>query len=163
MLGDFRIRREIGRGGMGIVYEAEQASLGRRVALKILPRSAARDARQLARFQVEAHAVGTLSHPNIVPIFAVGSDRGVPYYAMQFIDGRSLAQLIRERREQAELAHPDTRTLGLQVARLGVQAADALGHAHSMGVLHRDIKPANMLLDNRDHLWIVDFGLAHPH
>ena len=97
---------------MGIVYEAEQASLGRRVALKILPRSAARDARQLARFQVKAHAVGTLSHPNIVPIFAVGSDRGVPYYAMQFIDGRSLAQLIRERREQAELALPDTRTLG---------------------------------------------------
>ena len=80
---------------------------------------------------------------------------------MQFIDGRSLAQLIRERREQAELAHPDTRTLGFaQVARVGVQAADALGHAHAMGVLHRDIKPANMLLDNRDHLWIVDFGLA---
>ena len=164
MLGDFRISREIGRGGMGIVYEAEQASLGRRVALKVLPRHAARDAKQLARFQVEAHAVASLNHPNIVPIFAVGRDRGVPYYAMQLIEGQSLAQVIRERREQSTRAGDGGPEWGPgQVARLGLQAAEALAHAHAMGVLHRDIKPANMLVDSRNHLWIVDFGLARIH
>ena len=94
-LGDFRIVREVGRGGMGVVYEAEQISLGRRVALKVLPFAAALDPKQLARFKVEAQAAAHLHHPHIVPIFAVGSDRGVHYYAMQFIEGRTLAELIR--------------------------------------------------------------------
>ena len=161
ILGDYRLTREVGRGGMGIVFEAVQASLGRRVAVKILPCGAAGDPKQLARFHVEAHAVATLSHPNIVPIFAVGSDRGVPYYAMQFIDGRSLAQVIREVRDQREASPGPGAMLGpAAVARLGLQAADAIEHAHMMGVLHRDIKPANMLVDARNHLWIVDFGLA---
>jgi serine/threonine protein kinase/tetratricopeptide (TPR) repeat protein len=97
-LGDFRIVREIGRGGMGIVYEAVQISLGRRVALKVLPFAAALDAKQLQRFKNEAQAAAHLHHQNIVPVYAVGSERGVHYYAMQFIEGQSLAQLIRDLR-----------------------------------------------------------------
>jgi serine/threonine protein kinase len=95
-LGDYRILREVGRGGMGIVYEAEQVSLSRRVALKVLPFSAAIDPRQRQRFQVEAQAAAHLHHPHIVPIYSVGCDRGVHYYAMQFIEGRNLASLIRD-------------------------------------------------------------------
>src|SRR5262245_51812161 len=93
-LGDFRIVREVGRGGMGVVYEAEQLSLGRRVALKVLPFAAAMDPRHLQRFQNEARAAATLHHGNIVPVHAVGQERGVHYYAMQFIEGHTLAALI---------------------------------------------------------------------
>jgi serine/threonine protein kinase/tetratricopeptide (TPR) repeat protein len=98
VLGDFRIVREIGRGGMGVVYEAEQISLDRRVALKVLPMAAAMDSKQLQRFQLEAHAAACLHHTNIVPVYAVGCERGVPFYAMQYIDGRSLAQVLDELR-----------------------------------------------------------------
>ena len=95
-LGDYRILREVGRGGMGVVYEAEQVSLGRRVALKILPFAAAIDPKQRQRFQIEAQAAAQLHHPHIVPIFGVGCDQGIHYYAMQFVDGRSLAAIIHE-------------------------------------------------------------------
>ncbi|MFI5460434.1 MAG: protein kinase [Isosphaerales bacterium] len=196
-LGDFQIVREIGRGGMGIVYEAEQLSLGRRVALKVLPLAAALDPKQLQRFQVEAHAAACLHHTNIVPIHAVGCERGVPFYAMQLIEGRSLADLIRELRQLDGLdpatsggaagetavyepvvkprepttlprltpASPSgsstrSRTYICTVARMGIQAAEALEHAHQRGVLHRDIKPANLLLDPQGTLWVTDFGLA---
>jgi tetratricopeptide (TPR) repeat protein len=98
ILGDFRILREVGRGGMGVVYEAQQLSLNRRVALKILPFAAAIEARQLQRFQIEAQAAACLHHTNIVPVHAVGSERGVPFYAMQFIDGSNLAGVIAELR-----------------------------------------------------------------
>ena len=94
ILGDFRILRELGRGGMGVVYEAEQISLGRRVALKVLPFAAMLDKQQLARFKNEARAAATLDHPNIVPIYSVGCERGVHYYAMQLIEGRTLAEVI---------------------------------------------------------------------
>ena len=108
VLGDFRILREVGRGGMGVVYEAEQISLGRRVALKVLPLAAALDSKQLQRFQLEAQAAACLHHTNIVPVHAVGCERGVPFYAMQFIEGRSLAQLIAELRrlEGLDAAEP---------------------------------------------------------
>jgi serine/threonine protein kinase/Flp pilus assembly protein TadD len=96
MLGDYRLVREIGRGGMGIVYEAEQVSLGRRVALKVLPLAATLDSTQRQRFKNEAQAAAHLHHPNIVPVFAVGSEQGVHYYAMQYIEGPSLAQVIRD-------------------------------------------------------------------
>jgi serine/threonine protein kinase len=99
-LGDFRILRELGRGGMGVVYEAEQISLGRRVALKVLPFAATMDSRQLQRFQNEARAAASLEHPHIVPVHGVGCDRGVHYYAMKYIDGQSLAQVIAELRGQ---------------------------------------------------------------
>src|SRR5207244_6028932 len=98
-LGDFRIEREIGRGGMGVVYEAVQLSLGRRVALKVLPFAAALDAKQLQRFQNEAQAAAQLHHTNIVPVYAVGCERGVHYYAMQLIAGQNVAALIEELRQ----------------------------------------------------------------
>src|SRR5262249_52914015 len=93
-LGDYRIVREVGRGGMGVVYQATQVSLGRPVALKMLPFAAALDAKQLQRFKNEAQAAAHLHHQNIVPVYAVGCERGVHYYAMQFIEGQTLAALI---------------------------------------------------------------------
>jgi serine/threonine protein kinase len=184
-LGDFHIVREIGRGGMGIVYEAVQRSLGRRVALKVLPFAAALDARQLQRFRNEAQAAGQLHHQNIVPVYAVGAERGVHYYAMQLIDGQNLAALIAMlapttgvKREPAETSDAESATrsgLSVQlstqrsqraaeffrtVAGLAAQAADALDYAHSFGIVHRDVKPGNLLVDDRGNLWITDFGLA---
>src|SRR5262249_318743 len=102
-LGDFRIVREIGRGGMGVVHEAGQLSLGRRVALKVLPFAATLDQRQLQRFKNEAQAAAHLHHSHIVPVFAVGCERGVYYYAMQFIDGQTVAAYIRQLRQRAGL------------------------------------------------------------
>jgi serine/threonine protein kinase/Flp pilus assembly protein TadD len=201
VLGDFRILREVGRGGMGVVYEAEQISLGRRVALKVLPFAATLDGRQLQRFQNEARAAAQLHHTNIVPVYAVGCERGVHYYAMQYIDGHSLAEVIEQLRrvtgepERASVeapwiteptvdaasgqvvAVPAPETLKpvatstmppatdaayfRRVAELGVQAAEALDHAHQAGIVHRDIKPANLLVDEPGRLWVTDFGLAH--
>jgi eukaryotic-like serine/threonine-protein kinase len=174
-LGDFRIIRELGRGGMGIVYEALQMSLGRRVALKVLQDSAALDPRCLQRFQVEAQAAASLRHPHIVPVFATGSENGIAYYAMQYIECRDLARIIKELRRDNSVAA--TRAIGYKlaprkplfdqsdtferdVARLARQAALALEHAHANDVLHRDVKPSNLLIDEKGHLWITDFGLA---
>src|SRR5262249_2023007 len=95
-LGDFRLLREIGRGGMGVVYEAERLSLGRRIALKILPFALPLDPRQIQRFKNEARAAAQLHHSNIVPIYSVGCERGVHFYAMQFIEGQTLAAVIDE-------------------------------------------------------------------
>jgi serine/threonine protein kinase len=172
-LGDFRLLREIGRGGMGVVYEAEQASLRRRVALKVLPFAAALDGRQLQRFKNEAMAAAHLRHEHIVPVHAVGEERGVHYYAMQFVEGRSLAALIAELQTPASATDPTSPAAALSterstgdpryydwVARVGRQAAVALAHAHAVGVVHRDVKPANLLLDHGGHVWITDFGLA---
>lgn len=103
-LGDFRLIREIGRSGMGVVYEAEQVSLERRVALKVLPMAGILDDRQLTRFKNEARAAATLLHPNIVPVFAVGSDSGTHFYAMQFVDGPSLTEVIATLAQEAEVA-----------------------------------------------------------
>ena len=106
-LGDFHLKREVGRGGMGVVYEAEQISLGRRVALKVLPFAAALDARHLQRFKNKAHAAASLHHTNIVPVFGVGCERGVHYYAMQFIDGQTLAAIIENLRSGNECGLAD--------------------------------------------------------
>jgi WD40 repeat protein/serine/threonine protein kinase len=198
-LGDFRLLREIGRGGMGVVYEAEQLSLQRRVALKVLPFGATVDARQLRRFQTEARAAAGLHHTNIVPVYYVGSERGVHYYAMQFVEGSDLASLVAHLRRQGGRAAPDSQAVetvaaadgeavpptaapaavtrpvaGLStehaarsleyfrtVARLGIQAAEALDYAHQQGIVHRDIKPANLLVDAEGRLWVTDFGVAH--
>ena len=103
-LGDFRLGRELGRGGMGIVYEAEECSLGRKVALKVLPYSAVPDARSLARFKNEARAAATLKHPHIVPVFSIGTEHGEHYYAMQLIEGQSLATLLESLRQQPPVA-----------------------------------------------------------
>ncbi len=206
-LGDYRILREIGRGGMGIVYEAEQISLHRRVALKVLPFAAALDPRRLERFKNEAQAAAKLHHSNIVPVYAVGCERGVYYFAMQMIEGASLADIIGQLKRWSEptmaetvqqtspdasdvlddylasasdtapsAKHDETQasawatysTVGTKnasahcraVAKLGIQAAEALDHAHDLDVVHRDIKPANLLVDARGNLWVTDFGLA---
>jgi tetratricopeptide (TPR) repeat protein/serine/threonine protein kinase len=230
-LGDFRLWREVGRGGMAVVYEAEQISLKRRVALKVLPFAATMDSRRLQRFRNEALAAASLDHPHIVKVHAVGQERAVHFYAMQFIDGITLADFIAEqkgasaprtgrpsaapdaflsmddRNQQDPRAKGDAamakaseqkadnplRTGGLpplstdalragkstdaagqrteksdirhsdyfrNVARLGVEAAEALEHAHVLGIVHRDVKPGNLMLDGEGKLWVTDFGLA---
>ena len=150
-LGDFRLLREVGRGGMGAVYEAEQISLGRRVAVKVLRFGAVSDPEAVDRFRREAETVARLHHTNIVPIFFVGSEGGVNYYAMQFIEGRSLAEVLAQRTEPLDVQ---------TVAEWGLQAAEALTHAHQRDVIHRDVKPSNLLLDEEGRIWLTDFGLA---
>jgi len=177
-LGDFRLVREIGRGGMGIVYEANQMSLGRRVALKILPFASGLDPKHLQRFKTEAHAAAQLHHTNIVPVHAVGCERGVHFYAMQLIEGRPLDTVIDEMQANPVIRTTGStvdqvgRTLGSTtrtgrtrevyrtVARMVLQIAEALEYAHDAGVIHRDIKPANLLLDAKGIVWVTDFGLA---
>jgi serine/threonine protein kinase len=117
LLGDFRILRELGRGGMGVVYEAEQISLGRRVALKVLPFAAMLDRQQLARFKNEARAAATLVHPNIVAIYSVGYERGVHYYAMQLIEGQSLAQVVEQLRRESGRAEEQQSGSGVEEQR----------------------------------------------
>jgi eukaryotic-like serine/threonine-protein kinase len=155
-LGDYRIIREIGRGGMGIVYEAEQLSLARRVAIKVLPRGYFNDSMRRDRFQREARIVGRLHHTNIVPVHGIGSAEGYDFFVMQYIDGVSL--------DHAAGATED-RIDWQRIARFGIQAARAMHYAHEQGVLHRDIKPANLLLASDEFgeyecVWIADFGLA---
>ena len=152
-LGDFRIVREIGRGGMGIVFEAEQESLQRHVALKVLPPNALQDDTQVRRFHREAQTAARLHHTNIVPVFGVGEDEGLHYYVMQLIDGEPLDQVLHPGRTESI----DPR----RAADMVRQIAEAVQFAHDHGTLHRDIKPANLLLDHSGNVWITDFGLAH--
>jgi serine/threonine protein kinase/WD40 repeat protein/tetratricopeptide (TPR) repeat protein len=233
-LGDYRILRELGRGGMGIVYEAEQESLGRRVALKVFPFHQLSGTNHLERFRREAKAAGRLHHTNIVPVFGVGESEGLHYYAMQFINGEGLDKVVEDLRRfrdqrgsRAPGPGPDTASRtgivaqGLltgrftlaeagaganepnnaasvvapaapagsvspsptndsaalsgncselsgrsdweycrNVARMGLQVAEALAYAHKQGILHRDIKPSNLLLDGQGTVWVTDFGLA---
>jgi hypothetical protein len=161
--GDFRIVREVGRGGMGVVCEAYQGSLNRHVALKFLPEHG-----DLSRFRREARAAARLHHTNIVPVFGIGEHEGRPYYVMQFIRGRGLDAVIEERKrlrvgggeKAGEGATAKAPTDWRSVARIGMQVADALSYAHSQGVIHRDIKPSNLLIDDRGTVWVADFGLA---
>ena len=153
-LGDFELVREIGRGGMGVVYEARQLSLHRKVALKVLRVGGVADKEAVERFQREAETVAQLHHTNIVPIFAIGNENGVAYYAMQFIEGRSLAAILEESQRTRIPLDPE------EITRWCMQAAEALVHAHQRGVIHRDMKPANLLLDPDGRIWLTDFGLA---
>lgn len=178
-LGDFELGAEIGRGGMGIVYAARQISLQRDVALKILPFTAVLDPRQVSRFQNEAQAAASLHHPNIVPVYGVGCERGVHYYSMQLIKGQTMAQLIRQLRESRAKADKNatavqdvdisslstvvsihSRGYVRNVVKAGVKIAAAIHYAHEHGIIHRDIKPSNLLLDQSGAPWVADFGLA---
>jgi serine/threonine protein kinase len=183
-LGDFRIIREIGRGGMGIVFEAEQESLGRRVALKVLPRQALLEHQYLARFRREARIASQLHHTNIVQVYGVGEQEGFHYYVMQYVQGVGLDRVITSLRPpesgasapqdellEKVLSHiaenpgarrptPSDPAYHRFVAGVGAQVADALAYAHEMGTLHRDIKPSNLMLDDQGVVWIADFGLA---
>lgn len=149
VLGDYRLVREIGRGGMGIVYEAEQVSLERRVALKVLPAGAALDERLAIRFLREARAAARLRHPGIVPVFAAGHEEGVLFFAMELIDGESLA----ERLARGKLAPHEAASIALEVA-------SALHHAHEAGLVHRDVKPENIILGRDGRARVADFGLV---
>ncbi len=155
-IGEFRVVRELGRGGMGVVYEAVQESLGRHVAIKVI-HHVHLDARRLLRFQRETRAVARLHHAHVVPIFGAGEDGGLPYYVMQYIPGSGLDALLGTWRH----AGPDQSADHWRfVAGLGRQAAGALQYAHEQGILHRDIKPANLLVDDQQCVWVTDFGLA---
>lgn len=184
--GDFEILREAGRGGMGVVYEARQISLNRRVALKVMNAPLGLTPQGVQRFHREAEAAARLHHSNIVPIHASGESEGVPYYAMELIEGPSLDRVIKQLRggkpeetpvqfEATTSPHQSLTPVASpsgsshlstdiqffdQVARLIAGVADGLDHAHKNGVIHRDIKPSNLLLTSDGRLTINDFGLA---
>jgi serine/threonine protein kinase len=156
-LGENRVVRELGRGGMGIVYEAIQEPLGRKVAVKMLIRHGLHDVTSRKRFLREIQVVAALDHPGIVPIYSGGEHEGVPYYVMALIDGVGLDKRL-SRLPSVLPVDPSERARW--AAGLILQAAEALAYAHEQGVLHRDIKPANLLLDDSGKLWLADFGLA---
>ena len=137
LLGDFHIVREIGRGGMGVVYEAEQISLGRRVALKVLPFAAMLGEQQLKRFKNEARAAATLKHPNIVSVYSVGCERGVHYYAMELIEGHSLDRLLNQLRGNQEQGtpHKETPTGESAIETAPLAALSTKGSTDSCGIL----------------------------
>ena len=159
-LGDYRIVREIGRGAMGVVYEAEQRSLKRQVALKVLPAALGLSVSRLKRFHRESQAVARLHHSHIVDIYGTGEQGGIHYFAMQYIEGQPLSHMLDESNSEASVSAFELIKRARAVAKIGSQIGQALHYAHERGVLHRDVKPANILLDQRDNAWLTDFGLA---
>src|SRR5258708_14721418 len=145
----YEIARALGTGGMGIVYEAEDTQLGRRVALKFLPPALGSDATALERFQREARAASALTHPHICTVYAIEQWEGEHFIAMELLEGQTLAQrMVREPFAAAPLVE------------IGAQIADALESAHAKGIVHRDIKPANIFVNERGQVKLLDFGLA---
>lgn len=143
---DFRLIRRIARGGMGEIFEAEQRSLGRRVAVKVLAPTYLQDPEARQRFENEARLIARLRHPNIIEVYGAGSTPSCLYYAMALIDGE-------------DLPHHPPKDLRV-IAKIGLQIAHALAYAHANGILHRDVKPANLLLDAEGNVHIGDFGIA---
>lgn len=150
MLGDFRILRRLGRGGMAEVYLAEQTQLKRNVAVKVLHKDRVGDATYLKRFQTEALAAGSLSHPNIIQVLMIGEQDGIQYIAQEYVPGMNLREFL-ARKGPPELA------LAVRIIR---QVASALQAAHTAGIVHRDIKPENIMLTRKGDVKVADFGLA---
>ena len=148
-LGHYRIESKLGEGGMGVVYQAHDTRVNRRVAIKVLPPERVADPVLTQRFTQEARAAGALNHPNIVTIHDIQSDAGINFIVMEYIEGQTFAELI-----------PSTGLPVLQVVRYGVQIADALARAHAAGIIHRDLKPSNLMLTMDGRVKILDFGLA---
>ena len=148
-LGHYRVLEKLGQGGMGVVYKALDTRLDRPVSLKILPPDRVADPERKRRFVQEAKAASALNHPNIVTIYDIGSHNGVDFIAMEFIDGKTLDQLIPRHGMRLN-----------DVLRFAIQIADALDKAHSSGIMHRDLKPSNVMVDNSGRVKLLDFGLA---
>jgi len=151
-IGHYKIVSELGRGGMGVVYKAFEESLNRFVAIKVLGDHLAADEQFLSRFTREARAAGGLSHPNVIPIYFIGEDDGLHYFAMEYVSGRSVQSMIRS---EGRIDNP-------RASQIILQAAHGLAAAHDNGIIHRDIKPANLMVDDRGVVKIADFGVALP-
>jgi serine/threonine protein kinase len=154
-IGEYDVLRELGRGGMGVVFLARHRTLERQVAIKVLPPSLSASADRTDRFHREAKSAAALAHPNIVRVFGVGQEETFHYYVMDYVDGEGLDEVIKK-----GLPHIENRNQW--IAGIGANLADALSHAHEKGLLHRDLKPANFLLSDNQFVQITDFGLAKP-
>ncbi len=148
-IGPYTITEEIGRGGMAVVYKAHQASMGRDVAIKVLPAHFLQDPTFLERFTREARAVARLQNPRILPVYDAGEHEGLPYIVMAYLPGGTLAGRIARGPLPLE-----------EVVRLTAQIAEGLDYAHRRGIVHRDIKPSNVLLDEEGNAYLTDFGIA---
>ena len=185
-LGGCELLREVGRGGMGVVFEARERQTQHSVAVKVLPWRVSMAPKWRERFEAEAHTAARLRHPNIVPVYRFGQEHGYCFYTMQFVDGVGLDDVIGrlcqadgivypheilQHRQQKQCSTEEsprgdtlklTRTSWQGIVRIAIQVTQALRYAHQKGLLHNDIKPANILLDGNGRAWLSDFGLSSP-
>jgi serine/threonine protein kinase len=148
--GRYQVVKELGKGSMGMVYQAHDPEIDRLIALKVLRQDRLTSEDFVQRFLKEARAIGRLSHPNIVTVYDVGQDHGTIYIAMEFLEGKSLDQLIAEKNLRME-----------EILNLGIQVAETLDYAHQKGIVHRDVKPSNIIVQANSQIKITDFGIAH--
>ncbi|MBX3423989.1 MAG: serine/threonine protein kinase [Pirellulaceae bacterium] len=149
-IGPYQVQRLIGRGGMGAVYHGLHSRSGEQVAIKVIASGIANQPRFRRRFAAEIDALKRLRHPNIVSLIGYGEEQGLLFYVMEFVSGKSLYELMRDR----------GRLSWQEVLNIGIQTSAALKHAHNLGIIHRDLKPANLMLDSKSQVKLTDFGIA---